>query len=84
MIPESLAVCPPPPSAPSFENAERCASAKMLSKLTSQVGTAALLNVPNSLEKILKEMKAQGYDLGEGSENLDGEALVAALKVRLF
>ncbi|CAM9769427.1 unnamed protein product, partial [Hapterophycus canaliculatus] len=47
------------------------------------VGTAALLNVPNSLEKILNEMKAQGYDLGEGSENLDGEALVAALKASL-
>lgn len=47
----------------------------------SQVGTAALLNVPASLEKVLKEMKAHGYDLGRAGDNLDGEALVAALKV---
>ncbi|CAM9637655.1 unnamed protein product [Ectocarpus sp. 12 AP-2014] len=44
------------------------------------VGTAALLNVPASLEKVLKEMKAKGYDLGEAGDNIDGEALVAALK----
>lgn len=48
------------------------------------MGTAALLNVPASLEKVLKEMKAQGYDLGEAGDNLDGEALVAALKVCLL
>lgn len=46
-----------------------------------QVGTAALLNVPASLEKVLKEMKARGYDLGEAGGGVDGEALVAALKV---
>lgn len=46
------------------------------------MGTAALLNVPDSLEKVLKEMQAQGYDLGEAGEHLDGEALVAALKAR--
>eukprot|EP00903_Cladosiphon_okamuranus_P008053 g7767.t1 len=45
------------------------------------VGTAALLNVPASLEKVLKEMKAQGYDLGNAGGDIDGEALVAALKV---
>lgn len=31
----------------------------------------------------MKEMKAQGYDLGDAAGNIDGEALVAALKVRL-
>lgn len=36
--------------------------------------------MPASLEKVLKEMKAKGYDLGEAGENIDGEALVAALK----
>lgn len=39
-----------------------------------------MLNVPASLEKVLKEMKAKGYDLGEAGDNIDGEALVAALK----
>lgn len=51
--------------------------------LLHQVGTAALLNVPASLEKVLKEMRAQGYDLGEAGSNIDGEAVVAALKVSL-
>lgn len=37
--------------------------------------------MPASLEKVLNEMKAQGYDLGEAGDSLDGEALVAALKV---
>lgn len=46
-----------------------------------KVGTAALLNVPASLEKVLKALIAQGYDLGERGEDLEGEALVAALKV---
>ncbi|GAX76816.1 hypothetical protein CEUSTIGMA_g4262.t1 [Chlamydomonas eustigma] len=31
-------------------------------------GTAALLNVPRSLEKLLSAMRAEGYDLGGGSE----------------
>lgn len=38
--------------------------------------------MPSSLEKVLKEMKAQGYDLGDAAGNVDGEALVAALKVK--
>ena len=45
------------------------------------MGTAALLNVPASLERVLKEMRAKGYDLGEAGGDLDGEAIVAALKV---
>lgn len=47
------------------------------------MGTAALLNVPASLEKVLKELMAQGYDLGDLGKDLDGETLVAALKVRI-
>lgn len=48
-----------------------------------KVGTAALLNVPESLEKVLKEIRARGYYLGEESiaGEVDGEAIVAALKV---
>ncbi|CAM9137446.1 unnamed protein product [Ascophyllum nodosum] len=46
------------------------------------VGTAALLNVPASLERVLEEIHARGYDLGEAAEELDGEAIVAALKAR--
>lgn len=45
------------------------------------MGTAALLNVPASLERVLKEMKAKGYDLGQAGGDIDGEAIVAALKV---
>ncbi|CAM9168634.1 unnamed protein product [Chrysoparadoxa australica] len=49
------------------------------------VGTAALLNVPESLELMLKEMVKLGYDLGPDAgvdgENISGEAIVAALKV---
>ena len=41
-------------------------------------GTAALLNVPKSLESLLHKLQEQGYDLGEGGIP-DGEALVAAL-----
>eukprot|EP00884_Botryococcus_braunii_P009534 jgi/Botrbrau1/18582/Bobra.0367s0024.1 len=47
-------------------------------------GTAALLNVPKSLEALLKGLAAQGYDLGpagDGSE-INGEALIAALKMQ--
>ncbi|CAN0425582.1 unnamed protein product, partial [Discosporangium mesarthrocarpum] len=45
------------------------------------VGTAALLNVPESLERILKRLQDLGYDLGEEAGDVNGEALVAALKV---
>ncbi|KAG5190772.1 CobN/Magnesium chelatase-domain-containing protein [Tribonema minus] len=45
------------------------------------VGTAALLNVPQSLEALLRSMAEQGYDLGPFGDKIDGEALVAALKV---
>ena len=37
-------------------------------------GTAALLNVPKSLLKLLQALKEQGYDVGELPEN--GEALI--------
>jgi magnesium chelatase subunit H len=48
-------------------------------------GTAALLNVPKSLESILAGMRDQGYDLGGkisagGSLEGLGEALVSALR----
>ncbi|EFN54112.1 hypothetical protein CHLNCDRAFT_25038 [Chlorella variabilis] len=44
-------------------------------------GTAALLNVPKSLERVLALLKQEGYDLGEVGEDLEGagEAIVAAL-----
>ncbi|GAB4822001.1 hypothetical protein N2152v2_009047 [Parachlorella kessleri] len=48
-------------------------------------GTAALLNVPKSLEAILAQLRRQaaqgeGYDLGDLSDDIDGEAVVEALK----
>lgn len=42
------------------------------------VGTAALLNVPASLEALLTRLKAEGYDLGS-SVLPSGETIVAAL-----
>ena len=53
-------------------------------------GTAALLNVPRSLEALLCALRREGYDLGgvgeAGEESaaggLDGEALVAALRAQ--
>ena len=42
------------------------------------VGTAALLNVPQSLLRLLQEMKQAGYDVGELPE--DGETLVEWVK----
>ncbi len=42
------------------------------------VGTAALLNVPQSLLRLLQEMKAAGYDVAELPE--DGETLVEWVK----
>ncbi|BAZ09387.1 magnesium chelatase subunit H [Calothrix sp. NIES-4071] len=41
-------------------------------------GTAALLNVPRSLVKFLEALKAQGYTVGEFSE--DGEELIRQVK----
>lgn len=41
-------------------------------------GTAALLNVPKSLIKLLQAMKAQGYDVGELPD--DGEALIEQVR----
>ncbi len=41
-------------------------------------GTAALLNVPRSLLKLLHALKAQGYDVGELPE--DGEELIRQVK----
>lgn len=43
-------------------------------------GTAALLQVPKSLESLLAALRSQGYDLGQLSEQVDCEALVTALK----
>lgn len=45
------------------------------------VGTAALLNVPASLEQLLGGLHAEGYDLGGWADDpaASGEALVAAL-----
>eukprot|EP00873_Tetraselmis_striata_P036146 jgi/Tetstr1/456410/TSEL_043144.t1 len=48
-------------------------------------GTAALLNVPKSLEHLLKALQAEGYDLGEAvgsGEQIDGEAIITALKAQ--
>ncbi|BAT53065.1 hydrogenobyrinic acid a,c-diamide cobaltochelatase [Nostoc sp. NIES-3756] len=42
------------------------------------VGTAALLNVPRSLIKLLHALKAQGYDVGDIPE--DGEELIRLVK----
>jgi len=45
-------------------------------------GTAALLNVPKSLEKLLESLRGEGYDLGleEGTQVPSGEDLVEALR----
>jgi len=48
------------------------------------VGTAALLDVPHSLDTLLDTLADQGYDLGDWSQNRTlacGESLVAALAV---
>ena len=46
-------------------------------------GTAALLNVPRSLEALLGALRAAGYSLGEESgQSVDGEAIVTALKMQ--
>ncbi|KAL7508774.1 hypothetical protein ACHAXN_005850 [Cyclotella atomus] len=47
------------------------------------VGTAALLDVPSSLEQILKRLHDEGYDLGDFATDPDanGQSLVAALSI---
>lgn len=47
------------------------------------VGTAALLDVPTSLEKLLLRLRSEGYDVGEFASDVDacGESIVAALRV---
>eukprot|EP00271_Cylindrocystis_brebissonii_P004987 TRINITY_DN16942_c0_g3_i1.p1 TRINITY_DN16942_c0_g3~~TRINITY_DN16942_c0_g3_i1.p1 ORF type:complete len:1746 (-),score=312.16 TRINITY_DN16942_c0_g3_i1:714-5951(-) len=42
-------------------------------------GTAALLNVPKSLENILLRLKAEGYNLGDLGDSFSGEDLVTLL-----
>jgi len=48
-------------------------------------GTAALLNVPRSLEHMLQQLQEQGYNLGEAvaaGAKIDGEAIVEALRLQ--
>lgn len=47
------------------------------------VGTAALLDVPNSLEALLRRMHDEGYDVGNFATDPDasGQSLVAALAI---
>jgi magnesium chelatase subunit H len=48
------------------------------------VGTAALMDVPHSLERVLDRLRMEGYDLGgwgDGGVSSSGESLVAALSV---
>jgi len=43
------------------------------------IGTAALLNVPKSLESLLKNLQEAGYDTGIDANKIDGESVVAIL-----
>lgn len=46
-------------------------------------GTAALLNVPRSLERTLEALRQEGYDVGsEDGTPIDGESIVAALQAQ--
>ena len=45
-------------------------------------GTAALLNVPKSLERTLQALQSEGYDLGPNADQIDGEAIITALKMQ--
>lgn len=47
------------------------------------VGTAALLDVPNSLQNLLMRLHEEGYDVGDFATDPDacGESIVAALRV---
>lgn len=49
------------------------------------VGTAALLNVPESLERVLAALRDEGYDLGGLGGDLAGvgEHIVAALRAQV-
>lgn len=49
------------------------------------VGTAALLNVPASIERVLGALREEGYDLGDLGDDLEGvgEAIVAALRAQV-
>jgi len=43
------------------------------------IGTAALLNVPKSLESLFKSLQDAGYDTGIDANKIDGESIVAIL-----
>ena len=47
------------------------------------VGTAALLDVPNSLENLLKRLHNEGYNVGDFAKDPDasGQSLIAALSI---
>jgi magnesium chelatase subunit H len=46
------------------------------------VGTAALLNVPKSIERVLKRMERDGYDLGGLDEGaIDGQSILGVLRL---
>ena len=46
-------------------------------------GTAALLNVPKSLQSLLRRLQQEGYDVGDVSpEAIDCEVLITALRVQ--
>jgi magnesium chelatase subunit H len=46
-------------------------------------GTAALLNIPKSLERMLEQLRAKGYDLGPASgQGISGEAIINALRMQ--
>lgn len=47
-------------------------------------GTAALLNVPRSLEALLGALHEEGYDLGASPGDIDGEAIIAALQAQVI
>jgi cobalamin biosynthesis Mg chelatase CobN len=46
-------------------------------------GTAALLNVPRSLEKTLAALHREGYTVGD-ADAVDGEAIVSALQAQVL
>ena len=56
---------------------------KQLAFQVGAVGTAALLDVPQSLESLLKQLHNEGYDVGDFATDPDatGESLVAALAI---
>eukprot|EP00210_Caulerpa_lentillifera_P003376 g3220.t1 len=46
------------------------------------IGTAALLNVPKSLQALLLALKNEGYDVGSLADEVDGELLIQSLKLQ--